>query len=203
MIERYHRGCWTLIYAFRVSTEREASDPHDHVYALGGLLDGYQLLAAPDYRKSMADLYAASTQAIFLHDISLAQLELAVGVASENTLSLPSWVSDWSKLITPWVYSNAYYASNGVMSKIVSGGEGCLVIEGFEVSAISAIGETVEPYCTLDVFKMAIEPWRNMAGVTKDRNKHDLWATILIGLFPGLEEQRKLGYGDLPMVDGW
>ena len=32
----------------------------------------------------MADLYAASTQAIFLHDISLAQLELAVGVASEN-----------------------------------------------------------------------------------------------------------------------
>ena len=84
MIERYHRGRWTMIYAFRVSTEREASDPHDHVSALGGLLDDYQLRAAPDYRKSMADLYAASTQAIFLHDISLAQLELAVGVASEN-----------------------------------------------------------------------------------------------------------------------
>ena len=124
MIGRYHRGRWTIIYAFRVSTEREASDPHDHVYALGGLLDGYQLLAAPDYRKSTADLYAASTQAIFLHDTSLAQLELAVEVAIENTLSLPSWVSDWSKLITPWIYSNAFYASNGVVSKMVSGGKG-------------------------------------------------------------------------------
>ena len=93
--------------------------------------------------------------------------------------------------------------SNGVMSKMVPGGKGCLVIEGFEVSAISAIGETVEPYCTLDVFRMAIERWRDIAGITKDRNKRDLWATILIGLFPGVEEQRKLGYGDLPMIDGW
>lgn len=94
MIERYRRGRWTIIYAFRGSTEREASDPHDHIYTLGGLLDGYQLFVAPDYRKNTADIYAASIQAIFLHDISVAQLELAVGVASENTLSLPSRVSD-------------------------------------------------------------------------------------------------------------
>ena len=200
MIERYRRGRWTIIYAFRGSTEREASEPHDHIYTLGGLLDGYQLFVAPDYRKNTAAIYAASIQAIFLHDISVAQLELAVGVASENTLSLPSWVSDWSKLIIPWIYSNAYYASNSVMSEMVSNGKGCLVIEGFEVSAISVIGETVEPYHTLDVFKMAIERWRDMAGVTKERNKHELWAFILIGLFSGVEEQGKLGYSDLPMV---
>lgn len=47
---------------------------------------------------------------------------------------------------------------------------------------------------------MAVERWRDMAGVTKERNKHELWAFILIGLFPGVEEQGKLGYSDLPMV---
>ena len=99
------------LYDTRVS---RASDPRDKVYALAGILSPEdRFVLAPDYRKSVAEIYAEVAAKIIKHQSSLRILS-ATQLIGEQCPKFDgtsgSWVPNWSKesLLTSLGLSNLY-----------------------------------------------------------------------------------------------
>ncbi len=80
-----------------------ATDPRDKVYAILGLLPpNAHGVPPPDYTKSVEILYCEVAKSILLNDKSLAIVNFAAARDSDNdSIELPSWVPDWTRLSTP------------------------------------------------------------------------------------------------------
>ena len=79
---------------FHYAREKKSFDPKDKIFALYAVLSEFGVkMPAPDYRKTLKDVYAESTLALIEHDQSLIVLHF---VASPNrSKELPSWVPDF------------------------------------------------------------------------------------------------------------
>jgi hypothetical protein len=95
-LERYNREGLSLSNVHGLSTQREASDPHDHIYAFVDLTKKAQSPPA-DYRSSICQLYSVISSKLFPKMGSLAPLRFATGKEDKNPFELPSWVIDWSR----------------------------------------------------------------------------------------------------------
>lgn len=74
----------------------EASDPRDIVYALMGVAsDAASLEIAPDYRKSVSQVYTEATKAMMAH---YPQYRLEYCSFPKKHPGLPSWVPDWQRV---------------------------------------------------------------------------------------------------------
>jgi len=78
------------------STQREASDPYDHIYAFVDLMKKAQSPPA-DYRSAICQLYSAISDKLFPKMGSWAPLRFATVKEDKNPFGLPSWVIDWSR----------------------------------------------------------------------------------------------------------
>lgn len=86
----------------------KASEPRDKIFALQGMFEALTVkMSAPDYTKSIEDVYREATIAAINHDQSLAILE---GLDTERYAQLPSWVPDFS---TGSHTNNVAYAKYG------------------------------------------------------------------------------------------
>jgi hypothetical protein len=82
---------------FRLAQEKEATDPKDKVFALYGLLQELDLdgpFQAPDYDKSLPQVYAETARACIMQDSNLWILLFASQIKRRG--DVPSWVPDWS-----------------------------------------------------------------------------------------------------------
>ncbi|KAM7184773.1 Heterokaryon incompatibility protein (HET) domain containing protein [Naviculisporaceae sp. PSN 640] len=76
---------------------REATNPLDKVFALLGLIDKHDIIAAsivPDYKLTAESLYTSVTIKLLQGTRTLDVLSAPRG--SQSSLSLPSWVPNWS-----------------------------------------------------------------------------------------------------------
>lgn len=80
---------------FHYGREKEASDPKDKIYALHGILTEFGVnLPAPDYRKTLEEIYTEATLTLMEHDQSLVVLHFAT--SANRRKGLPSWVPDFT-----------------------------------------------------------------------------------------------------------
>ena len=88
-------NAFDVFRTFHYAREKEASDPKDRIYALHGVLEIFGVkLPAPDYRKTLEEIYAEATLTLIEHDQSLVVLHV---VATANRRKgLPSWVPDFT-----------------------------------------------------------------------------------------------------------
>lgn len=90
----------TLIRLLQFGGEFRATDPGDHIYGLFGMAtDVKDLGLVADYDRSAEDVYVQVTTLLIKNTRSLELLQMAgVGKCkhTESTLSIPSWVSDYS-----------------------------------------------------------------------------------------------------------
>lgn len=95
-LEKYNREGLGLLNVHGLSTQREASDPHDHIHAFVDLMKKTQSPPA-DYRSSICQLYNVISSKLFPKMSSLATLRFATVKEDKNPFGLPSWVIDWSR----------------------------------------------------------------------------------------------------------
>ncbi|KAL8644499.1 MAG: hypothetical protein Q9226_007732 [Calogaya cf. arnoldii] len=97
-LKSYKDGTFKLTAAYAIVPLREAADPRDYIYGVRALLeDSSSSHFDVDYRISVPELYIVGTRAMFNANCSLAYLERAIGLDSENRHHLPSWCLDWSE----------------------------------------------------------------------------------------------------------
>lgn len=77
----------------------DSTDPRDRIYALLGLdaAKKYKDVFRPDYGIKVEDLYVKITREMLLKEGNIRLLHLA-GIGHRRSLSLPSWVPDWTSL---------------------------------------------------------------------------------------------------------
>ncbi|CAN9239339.1 unnamed protein product [Alternaria sp. RS040] len=72
----------------------QASEPRDKIFALYGVLQRLQAhLEAPNYLRSVEDVYIGASTAAIHNDRSLRIFE---GLTGFSNFNLPSWIPDWS-----------------------------------------------------------------------------------------------------------
>jgi hypothetical protein len=86
---------WTCTSILLAVRSQSASDPKDKIFAFQGLLELLKVyLPAPDYSKSVSQIYREAAAVAIVHDNSLMLLSFLTG---ESTVpGLPLWVLDWS-----------------------------------------------------------------------------------------------------------
>lgn len=93
----------------------KASEPRDKIFALQGMFEALSIrMSAPDYTKSVEDIYSEAAIAAINYDQDLAILG---GLDSDKSIQLPSWVPDFSighrsNNITNYIYGDATRGSN-------------------------------------------------------------------------------------------
>jgi hypothetical protein len=96
-------------WAFSILTnarKKKSSDPKDKIFALHGVLEELEVpFPAPDYRKSVEQVYRESVIATINYDRNLYCLYHAP--SDHRRDGLASWVPDWSD--TGWTESDARY----------------------------------------------------------------------------------------------
>lgn len=86
-------GCSQLLLGAR---RQSSTDPKDKIFAFQGILSLLNTaLPAPDYSKSVAQIYREAAAASIHHDHSLMLLSSLTG--ESKIAGLPSWVPDWSE----------------------------------------------------------------------------------------------------------
>ncbi|PSN60268.1 hypothetical protein BS50DRAFT_579418 [Corynespora cassiicola Philippines] len=73
--------------------DRESTDPRDKVFAIQALVNQAEDIPAPDYTKSMRQVYCEVARDIIANKGQMDILLAASG--TNNSSSLPSWVPDW------------------------------------------------------------------------------------------------------------
>lgn len=77
----------------------DSTDPRDRIYALLGLdtAKKYRDVFRPDYGIKVEDLYVKVAREMIMKEDNIRFLHLA-GISYRHSLSLPSWVPDWTSL---------------------------------------------------------------------------------------------------------
>lgn len=89
-----------FIYSlFSLNANFDSTDPRDRIYALLSLdtAKKYRDVFRPDYEIKVEDLYVKVAREIIMKEDSIRFLHLA-GISHRRSLSLPSWVPDWTSL---------------------------------------------------------------------------------------------------------
>lgn len=112
----------------------KASDPRDIIYSLRNIHLSARTLIQPDYSLKLDEVYNDATRACIeeCQDLSILHLcDNADSVSSqEKTVEFPSWVPDWSKMMT------------------------VRPISMFEFAACGTFQHTLEPRCVLGQLKV-------------------------------------------------
>ena len=108
-----------LLFTFR---ECQASDLRDKIFALVGLADGQTIAACtPDYSKDVSEIYRNLASHLIITERNPDILTFCVAPTEGQSLSLPSWVPDWSQpqkyKPSPYIRPDAYKASAGTSFK--------------------------------------------------------------------------------------
>lgn len=82
-----------------INTNFDSTDPRDRIYALLGLETAkkYKDTLRPDYGIKVEDLYVKVARQMLMTDGNMRFLHMA-GIGHRRSLSLPSWVPDWTLL---------------------------------------------------------------------------------------------------------
>jgi hypothetical protein len=82
-----------------LSVTFESSDPRDRIYALLGLATAkkYRDVLLPNYEIRVEDLYVKLARQMLMSERNINFLHMA-GIGHHRSLSLPSWVPDWTSL---------------------------------------------------------------------------------------------------------
>jgi hypothetical protein len=95
---------------FEVTRYLKATDPHDHIYGILGVLD---VRFKPDYRRSIEYLYTSWACWLALSRPDLSFLNQAgFGQNKEHGYALPSWVPDWSSTMNLGYGNSSVYADD-------------------------------------------------------------------------------------------
>jgi hypothetical protein len=130
----------------------EATRPEDKIYGLYGVCKrlGFEL-PAPDYKKSLAQVYTEAARAILLYEPGLELLSAACESPGWEK-GIPSWVPDFSGCIRRWSPSNPPHMTLYTRkTPLVSGRSQCqyefmmdgqaLSVRGRRVGVLSAVGQ--------------------------------------------------------------
>jgi hypothetical protein len=84
-----------IFRTFLYAREKQSSDPKDRIFALYAVLAELGVkLPLPDYRKTLAEIYADATLTLIEHDQSLVVLHFVT--SANRRKDLPSWVPDFT-----------------------------------------------------------------------------------------------------------
>lgn len=133
-----------------LTSRRGATDLHDRIYAILGLLEPYKKALAIDYGASVEKLYEAATVEVFK---SSGDLELLTRAPDGRTLDLPSWYVDFSSKNWFQVYrgdsiGKMFHSTNHNLSGDLVKYDGCvgtLTVSGFVISDIQHIQNFIFP----------------------------------------------------------
>ena len=203
MIDAHQTYGIKLNRALRISAKREASDPHDHVYALWGLLKDIAL-SKPSYQISTQKLYSKTTKMLFFEDARLDDLEYAIGTGGSNAHGLASWVCDWSCSPIPSVLStHLFNASNGNGFRTKQAADTILTVDACKVDMIRTTGITTGQDDGLPERLECLEAWWSLTKIEKSNERSAIWTTILGGCLIGAEGSRRILPEDLVTVKAW
>ena len=134
-----------LIYS---NWKREATDPRDKIYALYGLLQGYQVVPLEiNYAMSVEDVYRSTVRFCIENEGKLFILNSASNFRKQS-LHLPSWVPDWRHrfpLGRSVVCENSrdFRASSAARPLLVpSSSDDELILKGFNLSIVERTIDT-------------------------------------------------------------
>ena len=207
VINDYATNRLTPIGIALLSSRRKASDPRDHFYAITGLMknphNGAPLGPTPDYRLDPGQLFREQTLSLMLQSDSIDLLNHAIGIDAPNTLSLPSWVCDWSRFVgVGWTWT-LYNASNGHKHRFQPAAEGTFITVGAMVGVVSKLGNFMDHLDANDI-AIKIEQWQHLAETGKTFDiRTVLRATLRDTVVSGEGERRRLTSGDIAQVEQW
>jgi len=152
--KRFQRDSSTIALGtlLRDSIYLNSSDPHDKVYALLGLAHEHDKEAIQiDYDKQPSKVFTETMRYIISSERKLDSLSFARathGSPSRRSVSIPSWVSDWSIQsirLRPLWEPGLYDASNQNPTMITPSKDfNTLCIEGLRLDSIAHITEQIK-----------------------------------------------------------
>lgn len=88
-----------LYSLFSLSRDFNSTDPRDRIYALLGLATAkkYRDALRPDYGIKVEDLFVKVARRMLMNEGNIRFLHMA-GIGHRRSLSLPSWVPDWTSI---------------------------------------------------------------------------------------------------------
>jgi hypothetical protein len=202
-----------LLYLLYMQTERKATDPRDRIHAMRGLTtEDWHALGAPDYTKSVAQVYLETTLQMISQTGSLDVLSHVW--EPNHKLGQPSWVPNWAseKLgrvlrLSPGE-EGLFRAAGASRAKFQHSGK-FLTLVGI---LIDSVNETAEPldYETefekfwrgwVKMFRMDSDPYRPYVGGRDFCNA--FWRTLIcnMNLWSERDENGQQVYRQAPEQD--
>lgn len=209
VIQNYERGAVGLSGLFHVARNRGASDPHDYVYGILGLLMGPQS-RSPDYHISVAELYLETTLQLFSDTKSLDRLPDAYGARRTfNPFQLASWVCEWSQARIEPLLVTLYNASKGAEHRILSKRPRALTVVVVVAGLVSKIGaivsgdELIDRADVNDVVDKILR-WRKLSGAGQSQNMQAILRTTMMDkmILEG-EKTRRILFEDMEISQTW
>ncbi|KAK6085181.1 hypothetical protein SCUP515_00999 [Seiridium cupressi] len=156
-----YRDSIDIMLAWVIRTRKaQAGDPRDKLYALISLAaDGHQVIPAPNYKQSLAQVLADVTTQIMTYEHLTAVMFLSH--RTDDRRKLPSWVPNWTKMRTepPAWLEEALYAGRGSLLRgnTVAKANMVLTVTGIQVDKIIGVMKPSGGH----VPYLHQEPWRS------------------------------------------
>ncbi|KAM7217614.1 Heterokaryon incompatibility protein (HET) domain containing protein [Rhypophila decipiens] len=134
--------------------QREATNPLDKVFALLGLINNHDTIAAaivPDYNATTEALYTALARQLLQGTHSLDILSTPRSPSPQSSINLPSWVPDWSdssvRTISLIGQSRFQYSATGSSRSSIQlspDDDRVLLLKGHIVDTVSTLAPVLE-----------------------------------------------------------
>ena len=198
-------------------SEREATDPRDHIYGLLGLVNdtGAEKLL-PDYNLAISEAYTQATFNMIMGKGDLSPLVLADNQRYES-LELTSWVPDWTAMTpdNPMPYDWRLFQASGF--RLVSArleGASVLTVRGLVVDQVSQVGSRMAwQYLPVRHMLDRIVEWRIILRSSIDAQQmylgtgsvnHAFWRTVFGDALVSEDgENCRMSLDDLETISCW
>jgi hypothetical protein len=167
-----------------------ATDPRDKIYGLYGIASGVDdIELAPDYKKSVAEVYVQTTRHLITKNNSL-QLLVDAGVGYHRDIQLPSWVPNYNfprspNRITFGRPEKNIYNASGSSSPIIhwTTGSNDLTLSGAIIDTVECLGTNSTSMNTAEIREWMLEAFHLVEQFNETTpepiSEEDLWRTMI------------------------